>query len=126
MIRKTPLFVALLCAFISLSSCVMEDTADLASLVAGTYIGTGSDAFSTKKNLRVEVVRKSDTEISIVPLDDNTTNSILSLSLVQDGNWVKQSAESQDVTFEAKISKNKVPITFTRSSLSETYEGKME
>ncbi|MGB0429459.1 MAG: hypothetical protein ACPGLV_03230 [Bacteroidia bacterium] len=108
------------------SACTLDETPDVASLVVGTYKGKASDDFTSSNGKKVIITKISNNEIKITPDGDNLINSAFSVQIVQDGNWVKQSANQQGATFEAKASKNSVPITFSLNAPSSSFEGKRE
>lgn len=117
---KFTLFLAT--AFL-LTNCTMDETDDLASLLVGTYKGKASDNFTSSNGVQVIITRISNNEIEITPDGANIFNSILRLRVVQDGNWIRHDENQTGVTFEAKASKNRIPMSFSTNAPVQTFEG---
>ncbi|MFY0673579.1 MAG: hypothetical protein JXQ87_09245 [Bacteroidia bacterium] len=106
-----------------MSNCAMEETDDLAALLVGTYKGKGSDSFSSSNGIQVIITRISNNEIEITPDGANIFNSTLRLKVVQDGNWIRHDQTQNGVTFEAKASKNNIPMSFSTNAPVQAFDG---
>lgn len=121
-------FLALLASSaILFSSCSrVEDTDDIASLVVGTYVGDAADKFTSEKDLKVEITRLGDTQISIEALDGNTINTQFNISLERDGNVLRQTEATSGVTFEARVAKKFIPMSFSVEAPFQSFDGRLE
>ncbi len=106
-----------------LSGCVMDETQDLASLLIGTYKGKAADEFTSSNGKSVVISKISNDEIEIKPQSDNIINTVLRIRVVQDGNWIKQANDQMGVSFEAKASKNRIPMKFSTDNPIQSFEG---
>ncbi|MBI1182658.1 hypothetical protein GC194_00190 [bacterium] len=120
-IKKSYLVFGLL---IALSGCTMKETADLASLLVGSYKGSATDELSTEKNMEIIITRISNDSIQISPGFGNLVNSQFSLKIKQDGNYIRHADDQNGLTFEAKASARRIPLKFSTNTPIQTFDGK--
>lgn len=117
---KLSIFIA---TALLLANCSMEETDDLAALLVGTYKGKASDNFTSSTGVQVIITRISNDEIEITPDGGNILNSTVRLKVIQDGNWIRHDQAQTGVTFEAKASKSRIPMSFSTNVPVQTFDG---
>ena len=101
----------------------MDETKDLASLLVGTYKGKATDNFSSSSGKEVIITKITNDQIEIAPSTGNLINTVLRLKVVQDGNWVREADGQPGVSFEAKASKNRIPMSFSTDAPMQSFSG---